>query len=589
MRIRKTFLTAALAFTVLAGCSSGDGDATASGTGSTAAASTANAGLTATEVLADDKDVHDTSDVDTSKAVDVKLEGTTATSSAGGVKVDGGTVTITAGGVYRLTGTLAGQIVVTAPKATVTLVLDGAHITSTSTAAIAATEAGELVVVLAGGSTNDLADTSSYADGADVNAALFSAGDLTVTGTGSLAVTGNGNDGIASKDGLVIQSGTVTVNAKDDGIRGKDYLVLNAGTVKVTSGGDGLKADNDEDADSGFVAVAGGTVAVTAGGDGLDAATDLVVTGGTLAVTAGGGATTQPGDDVSTKGLKSGAVSVLQGGTVTVSSSDDAVHSDGTVRLDGATVTAASGDDGVHAETELRIDSGTLKVTSSVEGIESANIAVNGGDVNVTSSDDGLNAASNSTSGQDQGRGGGGEQVGPYTATIAGGTVVINAEGDGFDSNGTARITGGTVVVNGPSRGGNGALDVNGTFTISGGVLVAAGSSGMAVAPDTGSAQGWLSATLDSTVEAGTTLQIADSDGKILATFVVSKSMQNIVYSSPDVKKGAQYSVYSGGSASGTNTGGLSASGDLGSAQKIATVTAGDAPAGGGGFGRGGR
>ena len=31
---------------------------------------------------------------------------------------------------------------------------------------------------------------------------------------------GNGNDGVASTDGLVITSGTLTVTAKDDGIRG---------------------------------------------------------------------------------------------------------------------------------------------------------------------------------------------------------------------------------------------------------------------------------------------------------------------------------------------------------------------------------
>jgi len=136
-------------------------------------------------------------------------------------------------------------------------------------------------------------------------------------------------------------------------------------------------------------------------------------------------------------------------------------------------------------------------------------------------------------------------------------------------------------VVNGPTQGGNGALDVNGSFTVSGGVLVATGSSGMVVAPGTDSAQGWLSATLDATVEAGTTLQVVDADGKVVATFVAAKSMQNLVYSSAAVTEGGQYQIYSGGSAAGASTGGLAASGTLGSARQIATVTAGEAPAGG--------
>lgn len=54
-----------------------------------------------------------------------------------------------------------------------------------------------------------------------MNAALYSSADLTVAGTGSLIVRGNGNDGIASTDGLVLASGTVTVTAADDGIRGR--------------------------------------------------------------------------------------------------------------------------------------------------------------------------------------------------------------------------------------------------------------------------------------------------------------------------------------------------------------------------------
>ena len=50
-----------------------------------------------------------------------------------------------------------------------------------------------------------------------MNAALFSRGDLTITGTGSLSVTPNGNDAIASKDRLVVECRRITVAAVDDG------------------------------------------------------------------------------------------------------------------------------------------------------------------------------------------------------------------------------------------------------------------------------------------------------------------------------------------------------------------------------------
>ncbi|MGA5450323.1 carbohydrate-binding domain-containing protein [Streptomyces umbrinus] len=593
----------ALATAALAGCSSGsdsDSDGSSSaGSGSSGSAAAVDGGQDAAAVLADNKESHagdSDAEWDESDAVAVQLKGDSASVDGDGATAKGATVTITAGGTYRISGTLSdGQIVVNAPDQDVKLVLDGAKISHSSGAAIDVTEADEAVVILADGSANTLGDADSYADDVEANAALHSAADLTVTGDGKLTVRGNGNDGIASTDGLVIASGTIVVDAVDDGIRGKDYLIVEGGSVTVTAGGDGLKADNSEDKDSGYVAVGGGTVKVTAKGDGVDAATDLVATGGTLTVESGGGSGTQPSDDASTKGLKAGVINVLEGGTVAVNASDDAVHSDGAVHVNGAKVTAASGDDGVHAEGDLTVDKGTLKVTSAVEGVEGADISVNGGTVDIRSSDDGINAAGGTSSsgggggggfGGGPGGGGGGESVGDYKLTVSGGTLVVDSEGDGLDSNGTAEITGGTVVVNGPQQGGNGALDVNGDFGISGGVLLAAGSAGMAVAPSTDSEQGWLSATLDSSVPAGTTLHVVDSDGKVVATYVTSKSIQNVVYSSSAVKSGEEYEIHSGGTKSGTGTGGLAASGTLGSAERIATVTAGEAPEGGFGGGR---
>ncbi|WP_406007845.1 carbohydrate-binding domain-containing protein [Streptomyces sp. NBC_00637] len=589
---------AALVSATLSGCSSDSSDEADSGSAASASTSPGvevDGTQTAAAVLAADRKAHDAdTGEDVSDAVTIALDGDSATVDGEGAEADGSTVTITAAGTYRIGGTLSdGQIVVDAPDATVKLILDGAKVSSSKGAAIAATAVDALVVVLAGGSSNTLSDADSYADDAEVNAALFSAGDLTVGGTGSLTVRGNGDDGITSKDGLVIASGTVTVTAADDAVRGKDYLVVRDGELTVTAGGDGLEADNGDDADAGYVSVAGGTTHVTAKGDGIDAATDLVVTGGRLTVSSGGGSGNEPDDDTSAKGLKAGVIIVPAGGTVSVDAADDAVHSDGAVHFAGATVSAASGDDGVHAEGDLVVDEGTLKVTKASEGLEGFDIAVKGGSVSIVSGDDGINASGGSGSSAQQGGGpggGGGESAGAYKLTVSGGTLLVDSEGDGLDSNGTAEITGGTVVVNGPQQGGNGALDVNGTFTVSGGTLLAAGSSGMAVAPAEDSPQGWLSATLDSSVPAGTTLHVVDAAGKVVATYVTSKQIQNVVYSSSAIQSGKEYRVYSGGTASAGGTGGLTAKpGTLGSARQVGTARAGEAPAGGGFGGGGGR
>lgn len=598
-------VTAAL----LTGCTAVAADP--SGTGSTDSTDSTGTAVvaidestTAAEVLAANQETHaDAADTewDDADVVAIELTGDTASvtgsADSDAVTISGSTVTITAAGTYELSGTLDdGQIVVaSAGEGTVRLILNGVEVSNSTGSALVVTEADEAMIVLADGSSNTFADTDGYAEDADANAALYSAADLTITGTGALEVTGNGNDGISSTDGLVIDSGTITVTAVDDGIRGKDYLVLTRGTVTVTAGGDGLKSDNDEDVTRGYIALTGGTVDVTAAGDGMQAVTDIVLAGADVTVESGGGHTAQVTDDVSSKGVKSGVVTVIDGGTLVVDAADDALHSDGTVRVAAGEVSLATGDDGVHADTALDVIGGTLTVTASYEGLESPAISIGGGTVSVTASDDGLNASSGSTTTETgataQGGGGGGggmDSDGGETITITGGTTVIDADGDGFDSNGSATMSGGTLVVNGPTNSGNGALDVNGTFTVSGGTLLAAGSAGMAVSPDSASEQTFVAIALDSSQAAGTVVQLVDGAGAVVMAFDSVKEFQSVVFSSDELVAGETYSVYVGGTASGEIIAGVYSDGDYSSATNSTTVTAGEAATGtmgGGGAG----
>lgn len=433
---------------------------------------------------------------DASTAVDIDL------ASA----VVDGVVTITDAGVYRLSGTLDGQVVVAAPDdALVVLILDGATITSDDAAAIDVQSADDVAIHLADGSTNTVSATVTD-ESADASAAIFSAADLTISGSGALSVSAGGvADGIASKDDLVVLGGDISVTAADDGLRGHDSLVIKGGTITVDADGDGLKSNQDEDETQGYVAVLGGTISLTAGDDGIDAQTDIVVADGAL--------------------------------------------------------TVAAADDGLHSEVALAIGGGTVSVTTSEEGIESFAITIEGGTTSVVSNDDGLNA-SGGTSTQQGGMGGGMESDGGQTVTITGGSLTINAAGDGLDSNGSATMTGGTVVVYGPTNNGNGALDVNGTFTISGGELLAIGSSGMAVSPDTSSSQSFIAATAQAS--AGATVTIVDSSGATIAEFTTPKAIASVVYSSSAIVSGATYTVLVNGSTAGTATAGVAASGGMG-------------------------
>ena len=578
------------------------------GTGATVAVDSGAA--TAAEALAENAVAQaDPADLiwDSAAVSAISLNGDSITADAAGVQVDGSRATLTAAGTYSLSGALTdGQIVVdTADDGVVQLILNGVDIHNETGAAISIVNAEKVVIVLADGTQNALSDGASYvfADPAETepNAALFSKSDLTIAGNGALTVTGNYNDGIASKDGLLIAGGTLTVTAADDGLRGKDYLIVTGGALTVTAQGDGLKADNEEDATAGYIAIEAGTVTVTAGGDTLTAQTDVLITGGTFNLTAGGGSRQVVAADASAKGLKAVAALTIDGGTFTINAADDALHSNGSLTINGGVFQIATGDDGAHADATLTVNGGELQITESYEGLESAVLTLNAGTIHIVASDDGLNVASgNDGSGTTQGAGvrpgrGPGQDAfaasasaSSYRLVVNGGYVTVDAAGDGLDINGAIEMSGGVVIVNGPTEQMNGALDYDGSFPITGGFLVTAGSAGMAMAPDSSSSQASVLVNLTSTLPAGTLFQVVNSAGETILAFAPSKPYQSVTFSSPALVQGETYTIYLGGTATGTVVDGLYQAGSYSGGSQYASFTVASAVTqlGGGGGGR---
>ncbi|MBZ0268633.1 carbohydrate-binding domain-containing protein [bacterium] len=511
---------------------------------------------------------------DATSATTITLDGTSVTVEGAGATSSGGTVTVSAPGTYVLAGTLTeGQVVVNSPvSGAVKLVLSGTSIASSSDSGIRVDEADRVVLILADGTTNTVTDGATYPAEAEQNAAVWSDDDLSIGGSGALIVTGRFEDGIASKDGLVIRDGTITVSAPDEGIRGKDYLVVRGGTLDVTAGGDGLKSDEDEDAALGYVLIAGGTITIDADGDGVTAETDALVSDGTLFIRSGGGAGIAPDDDVSTKGLKGGVLVVVDNGTITIDASDDGIHSNDTVVVNGGTIEIATGDDGVHGDLALTINAGDVTITRSFEGLESVtgDLVINGGTIDITATDDGLNLSGD---GDDPP---GVETPGdPYDMVFNGGRITVTAGNDGIDSNGSIVMTGGCLAIDGPVPGTQpeqGAIDYNGDFEIAGGVLVAAGAAGrMAQTPGTTSAQPVLAVTFSSSQSAGTLITLAGDDGA--TAFESGKPFQSLVVSAPWFLVGETVGLYRGGTVSGSATDGLFDGGTVSGATYLETVT----------------
>ena len=135
-------------------------------------------------------------------------------------------------------------------------------------------------------------------------------------------------------------------------------------------------------------------------------------------------------------------------------------------------------------------------------------------------------------------------------------------------------FNGGTVVVAGPTSGGDGAIDGSeGTISANGGTLIAYGSSQMAEYPDTSSKQNVISITFNSTISSGTLIHIQDSKGNAILTLAPEKNMQNMVFSSADIVEGETYTVFTGGTCTGTIADGIYSGGTYSGGTEYTTFT----------------
>ena len=585
-------------------------------------------------------------------------------SNPSNLTISGANVTITASSEISVSGeSTSGQLAVNVdktaePEGKVVLNLEGLTLSNSSAAPIYVEAIGDEVQISAkNGTTNTISDGTSHTDtyvDSDgntntVNGAIFSRDDLKLKGKGTLIVNGNTEDGIVCKNDLKIWNGNITVNAADDGIRGNDSvrigdpdaadyssLSVTVNTNNGSSGGDGIKTNSDEDG-KGYVTINGGTVNIDSYADGIQAEQTFTMNGGELNITTyqgsnftgsasggnggwGGGMGGNDGNsnktDISAKGIKavgvydeagttwqSGGDLIVNGGTITIDSSDDSLHCGGDMQLLGGSMTLATADDGAHSDHALTIgstggdyDAPYVNITKSYEGIDGVDITQNSGTVMVTSSDDGYNAAggadssgNNNSGGWGQGSwggpGGGSSSDGGQTMTFNGGYAYVNAAGDGLDSNGNIYFNGGYVFVS-QTGGGNGPLDCgdsNNSITYSGGTVIAAGSSDMFETP---SSYSFLST---ASVSAGQTITFTDASGNVLATFTLPNGSAEMVMCSQE----SSVTCYTGGTLSGTtyfasqdSTNRCGYGGTISSGTAVSASSGGNSGPGGGGNNR---
>lgn len=546
-------------------------------------------------------------DFDKEKCVSVTLNGDSISCNSKAVTVSGTTISIQEEGTYIFSGTLNdGMIVVNAKKDSKPhLIFNGVSITSKSSAPLYIVEAEKVFVTLAENTSNTLTNGGTFTaiDDNNIDGSVFSKQDLTFNGTGNLTITSPIGHGIVCKDDLVFTGGTYTINCASHGVDANDSVRLTNTTITISSGKDGVHCENTEDTSLGFVYVKDGDFFITSEGDGISAGTTLQINGGTFDIVSGGGSENatkqtsdswggfpgggmggmgggrpgrpgntqspsqiQPGtssesDDSSTsiKAFKSSGNLLINGGSFTIDSADDSVHSNASATINGGSFQIASGDDAFHADDTLTITAGTIEISESYEGLEGLHVNVSGGNIRLIASDDGVNAAGGTDAsgtsgprGNDNfgGRGGmggpGGSSSSNGSIVVSGGNLYINSSGDGMDANGTLEITGGYTVIVGPTQGDTATLDYDTSAVISGGTFIGTGALGMAQT-FSDSEQGVVAVSVGNQ-SAGTVIELTDSNGKTLITHEPELPFAVVILSSPEIKKGETYTVTIGSS-----------------------------------------
>ena len=455
----------------------------------------------------------------------ITLSGDTAQIKGNGAYAYDGGVVITNGGWYVLSGTLTdGSITVKAyDSSKVWLRLNGVDVTCSDDACLIVDQADKVFLTLAEGSENSFTSGAEYSSDAledNTGGAVFTHDDLTINGSGSLAITANYKHGIDVNDSLVITGGTISITAPEDGIHVSDSFRFTAADLTVEAGDDAIHSDGE-------LYVESGTIVIPECCEGLEALTIDI---------AGGDITVYPSDD----GFNAnGGSSDAMGGP----------NPDGGMGPHGGKEGEMSGDES--EATGERPGNAPPDMPAEQSGDESGMTGERSESAPPEMPDEQSGDESGMT---DEERTQASDDAEETYIRISGGTVtIINENGndaDGLDSNGSIYIDGGTVYISLKGDGSNSAIDYGsesgGECIVTGGTVLAFGASGMAEEFSSSSTQCAVLYNLSSTVQAGTPFKVTDANGTEIISCTPECSYSSIAFSVPELTVGETYIITCG-------------------------------------------
>lgn len=267
-----------------------------------------------------------------------------AENGTNGYSAEGTQLTISAPGTYIVSGSCEnGSIKVKKNIQDVTVVLNGLTLKSEDGAAVCVGKSSRVTLTAAAGTKNTLSDTEknnsdNHTENENAENAVIKCKDgaqLTVNGDGEIIINASGKNGIktggADEDNAsrLVLEGNLDIVAVNDAVNAGGELIINSGTLKINAKDDALHSDTVLTV--GQIGTDGPVISISACCEGLEAVS-VTVNSGTLEVSA-----TDDCINAANKELSGGEFSItINGGTLKMyTSSGDGFDSNGNLTITG--------------------------------------------------------------------------------------------------------------------------------------------------------------------------------------------------------------------------------------------------------------
>ncbi|WP_443945737.1 carbohydrate-binding domain-containing protein [Pedobacter sp. AW1-32] len=533
------------------------------------------------------------------------------TASGVSITTSEGVVTVTSTSTtpinYVITGNASNGCVKINSSTPFGIVLNGADIISQNGPALNLQSSQASTITLVSNTNNRLIDNATNSITTE-NGALYSNGNIDISGNGRLISNGNYAHAFASRGGIAIKGGIISITgAVTDGIHAANYFEMQGGSLSIISESNGIGVE------SGYIKNSSGTLTISSVNDGIftsyagtDANVDptIYLNGGITTITttadaavamkSSGSAVINNTNAIrlTTSGVAAPAMSINK--NLTITNANLTISTTGTALLN-STSTAITASSGMVVGGNYQQDAGALTINNTGSGAKSldvsgtttfnggtltatttggtftsgslnttanvvvsaGNLSVNGGTLYLTSSGIGakglvgnsaLSISGNNTI----------EAI-TYDDGISGATAVSVANGsvycystagNGIYSGGTLSISGGQIVSAGYNTAKGGLYNNGNTFTITGGTIMSVGGTSSSPTAATSTQRAVI---LTGASGSDQLFHVETAAGAALFTYRMPRTYTQLqmLFSMPELAANTTYSIYTGGSVTG--------------------------------------